>query len=245
MRRVLFRWRGRNISSYTAMQYVGLVLGVFAGCVAARASGLDPLRVYFATVLLIIPALIGARLLFVAGEWRYYRRHPQLIWSHADSGCRMYGAVPAMLVCSLPLLRALYLGFGAFWDVSVFTILVGMIFTRFGCLLNGCCSGRASRSWIGISLPNHMGIWEKRIPNQLLEAVCAAGLLALAIAIRRQLPFPGALFLVMVLGYSVVRFGMEFLREREPHARMLTLGHSASALAFLGAVTLLAAGWPR
>jgi len=227
------------------MQYVGLVLGVFAGNVAAHAAELNPLRVYIATIVLIVPALIGARLLFVASEWRYYRRNPHRIWSHADSGCRMYGAVPVMLLCSVPLLRALHLGFGAFWDVSVFTILVGMIFTRFGCLLNGCCSGRASKRWIGIYLPNHMGVWEKRIPSQMLEVVCAIGLLVVAIAIRRQLPFPGALFLVMVLSYSVLRFGLEFLREREPNATLLTVGHSASAIAFIAAITVLAAGWPR
>lgn len=227
------------------MQYVGLVLGTFAGSIAAHAAGLDPLRVYIATIVLIVPALIGARLLFVASEWRYYRRNPRRIWSHAEGGCRMYGAVPVMLLCSVPLLRALHLGFGAFWDVAVFTILVGMIFTRVGCLLNGCCSGRASKSWIGIYLPNHMGVWEKRIPNQILEAVCAIGLLGLAIAIRRQLPFPGALFLVMVLSYSVLRFGLEFLREREPNSGLLTAGHGASAIAFLGAVIMLAVGWPR
>jgi len=227
------------------MQYVGLVLGIFAGNIVAHATGVDPLRVYIATVILIIPALIGARLLFVASAWRYYRRNPHRIWSHAEGGCRMYGAVPVMLLCSVPLLRALHLGFGAFWDVAVFTILVGMIITRVGCLLNGCCSGRASKSWIGIYLPNHMGVWEKRIPNQILEAVCAIGLLGLAIAIQRQLPFPGALFLVMVLSYSVLRFGLEFLREREPNATLLTVGHSASAVAFLAAITMLVASWPR
>ena len=136
------------------MLYVGLVFGVIAGNIAAHAAGLDPLRVYIATIVLIVPALIGARLLFVASEWKYYRRNPRLIWNRSQGGFMMYGAVPVMLLCSLPLLRAMHVGFGAFWDVSTFTILVGMIFTRVGCLLNGCCGGRPTSGWFGIRLPN-------------------------------------------------------------------------------------------
>lgn len=245
MRRVLFRWRGRTVWSYPAMLYVGLVFGVLAGQFAARSAGLDSFRVYVATMILIVPALIGARLLYVATEWNNYRHELRRIWDRREGGFMIFGAVPVMLLCSVPLLRALRLNFGGFSDVSTFTILVGMIFTRFGCLLNGCCSGRASKSWIGVYLPNHMGVWEKRIPNQMLEAVCAIGLLGLAIAIGRQLPFPGALFLVIVLSYSAVRFGLEFLRERDTNATRLTVGHSASAIAFLAAITILAASWPR
>ena len=124
------------------MLYVGLVFGVIAGNIAAHAAGLNTLRVYIGTMLLIIPALIGARLLFVASEWKFYLRNPRRIWNRAEGGFMMYGAVPVMLLCSVPLLRALHIGIGAFWDVSTFTILVGMIFTRVGCLLNGCCCGR-------------------------------------------------------------------------------------------------------
>ena len=124
------------------MLYVGLVFGVVAGNIAAHAAGLNTLRVYIGTMLLIIPALIGARLLFVVSEWKFYLRNPRRIWNRAEGGFMMYGAVPVMLLCSVPLLRALHIGIGAFWDVSTFTILVGMIFTRVGCLLNGCCCGR-------------------------------------------------------------------------------------------------------
>jgi phosphatidylglycerol:prolipoprotein diacylglycerol transferase len=245
MRRVLFRWRGLTVWSYPAMLYIGLVFGVVAGIIAAKAAGLDMLRAYAATLILLVPALIGARLLYVASEWKCYWREPHRIWDRRDGGLMMFGAVPLMLLVSVPLLRILHLDLGAFWDVSTFTILVGMIFTRVGCLLNGCCSGRACKSWIGMYLPNHHGVWQKRIPNQPLEAICAIVLLAVAIAIWSRLPFSGALFLVVILGYSATRFGMEFLREREPNAALLTVGHSASAIALLASITILTISWPR
>lgn len=199
------------------MLYLGLVFGVLAGNVAAHIAGIDPLRSYFAILILIIPALTGARLLYVALNWKVYRSDPGRIWKRGDGGLVMYGGLPPMLLCSIPLLHAWHLNFGQFWDVSSFTICIGMIFARIGCLLNGCCGGRASNSWFSVYLPNSRGVWEKRVPTQVLEAMCAAVLLISAAFVWRRAPFPGALFLFVTLGYSSARFIMEFAREREPN----------------------------
>jgi phosphatidylglycerol:prolipoprotein diacylglycerol transferase len=113
-----------------------------------------------------------------------------------------------------------------------------------GCFLNGCCAGRPSDSWLAFKLPNCEGVWRKRIPNQLLEALCAAVLLSAATILWKRMPFPGALFLAIVLGYSTVRFGMEFLRERKS-AGVFTTGHAVSAISVLVAATMLAVYWTK
>lgn len=225
------------------MLYVGLVFGVAASNVAAHAAGLDPLRVYIATIVLIAPALIGARLLFVASEWRYYRRNPRLIWDRTQGGFMMYGAVPVMLLCSLPLLRTLRIGFGTFWDVSTFTILVGMIFTRVGCLLNGCCGGRPTLGWFGIPLPDTRGIWQKRVPTQALEALCAAALLVVTMLMWRRTPFPGALFLLIMLSYAGVRLLLELAREHGNSGRQFRVAYALSVIFVLTSISALVVKW--
>ncbi len=225
------------------MLYVGLVVGVIAGNYAAHTAGLDPLRVYIATILLIIPALIGARLLFVASEWRYYRRNPRLIWNRTQGGFMMYGAVPVMLLCSIPLLRAVHVGFGAFWDVSTFTILVGMIFTRVGCLLNGCCGGRPTGGWFGIRLPDTRGVWHKRVPTQVLEAASAAVLLMVATVVGGRTPFPGALFLLIMLSYASARLVLELVREHANRGRQFRVAYALSVIFVVTSISLLAANW--
>src|SRR5262249_20751094 len=112
VRPVLFRWRNRPVWSYPAMLYVGLVFGVVAGDIAAHAAGIDPLRSYIATIILIVPALAGARLLYVAVNWRAYRHNLSRIWDRRQGGYVMYGGLVAVLVSSIPLLRALGLNFG-------------------------------------------------------------------------------------------------------------------------------------
>src|SRR5437764_485103 len=123
MRPVVFRWRGLTIASYPAMLYVGLVGGVLAGNAAAHASGTDPFRVFVATFLLLVPALAGARLTYIASEWSIYRRDLGRIWDRRDGGAAQYGGLIVAVPLSVPVLIALHLPFGAFWDVTGFTIL--------------------------------------------------------------------------------------------------------------------------
>jgi len=245
VRRVLFRWRAITIHSYPALLYLGLVLGVVAGNVAAHRTSLPAARVFAATLLLLAPALIGGRLAFVAGHWRFYSRHPQLILARSEGGAAMYGGLPLSLAVSVPLLRALDLPFGAFWDVATFTILVGMICTRIGCLLNGCCAGRPTSSRVGMYLPDHLGKWTRRTPTQPMEAVWALLLLAGALMVWPRLPVDGGLFLCLLGGYGLGRLALESCRESARAARGLTTQHGVSAGLIALALAGLVMGWPR
>jgi phosphatidylglycerol:prolipoprotein diacylglycerol transferase len=242
---MLFKLRGITVWSYPTMLYVGLVLGVVAGNIVAHANGIDALRVYVATLILIVPALAGARLLYVAAEWPMYRNNLRRIWDRRDGGYIMYGGFPAGLLVSVPLLRMLHLSIPAFWDVAIFTILIGMFFTRIGCLLNGCCAGRPSSGWFSLYLPNRNGSWEKRIPTQALEAGWAAILIIVAVAARRSMPFPGALVLLVSLGYAAGRLLMEFARERKPKASGLSVAHVISIVITLLSISTLTFCWQQ
>jgi len=226
------------------MLYLGLVAGVIAGNVAAHAAGIDAFRVYVATLVLIVPALIGARLLHIVAYWRFYRRDPRRIWDRGDGGAGQYGGLVLALPLSVPLLFALELPLGAFWDVAMLTMLVGMIFARIGCLLNGCCAGRPSQGWLSLYLPNHRGVWARRIPTQCLEAGLATVLLISALAVWDRLPFPGALFLLATVGYAAGRLALESLRELDPGASRFTIHHGISVVLIVVSLAVLAARWP-
>lgn len=222
------------------MLYFGLLSGVAAGNVAAHASGIDPLRTYAATLILIGPALAGSRLLYVATHPALRRYGLAAVWGRGQGGYCMYGGLPVGLVMSIPVLRALGLNFWTFWDVAAFTILVGMIFARVGCLLNGCCAGRASNIRLGMYLPGHSGLWERRIPTQILEAFWAAALLTGAVLLRPHLRVPGSLFLLVAAGYACGRFVLEFAREQEVNGVTLTSGHWISLLIVVSSGCVLA-----
>jgi prolipoprotein diacylglyceryltransferase len=216
------------------MLFVGLSVGLVIGNLEANLRGLDGTRIYLASVLLVLPALAGARLVYVAGHWDLFREEPALIWRHSVGGQAMYGGLLAVPV-SISLLRALDIPFWAFWDVATFTMLTGMVFTRVGCLLQGCCTGRIADRGLGVFLRGPDGVARKRVPTQLLEAALGAVVLAGTLAIPGGAP-RGTVFLVALAGYAVGRVVLQGTRQ-EAH-RVAGLGSQRVASVVLAGMAI-------
>jgi prolipoprotein diacylglyceryltransferase len=146
------------------------------------------------------------------------------------------------LPISWPLLAILGLPFGAFWDVAVITILVGMTVTRIGCLLNGCCAGRPVRVF-GVRLPNACGEWRRRVPTQVFEGALALTLLIAGLRAWPFLPARGALFLLLAGAYGAGRLVLESLREHPPGAPTLNIQHAISLGIAAASFSTLAMLW--
>ncbi len=245
VRPILFEWRGIKIYSYSTMLYFGVLFGIIAGTYGAALHGLNPVRVYASMLLLFPLALVGARLLFVLTKWRLYRREPSRIWYRTDGGASLYGGLILSFLISPPLLRILGVPLGAFWDAACFTMLTGMIFTRVGCLLNGCCAGRPSTAPLALYLPNFRGIWCRRVPTQLLEAGLAAMILLGSALLWNRLPFDGALFLLVVSVYSGGRWWLESTRDDIETIGHLSLHRTISIVLLAGCLASLLLLWPH
>ena len=244
-RHYLFDLRGVRVPSYTVMLYLGCVAGVLAGAAVADAEGrLDPTRFALMATVLLVPAFAGARLWFVLTHREVFRAQPDRIWRRAEGGSALYGGLVAGVAASVPLLALAGIPFWSFWDAASITMLIGLVLTRFGCLINGCCAGRATTGRLGLWLPDQRGVWRRRIPTQLLEAAGATLVLGWALAARGHLPFAGALFVGVVAAYAVARLPLEHAREHPgpPGARRANL-IASSVLALAGALTLLSE-WP-
>jgi prolipoprotein diacylglyceryltransferase len=241
MRRVLFTVRGVQIWSYPALLYVGLVAGFYVMWAVAPSLGLHRGPAAAALLILFVPAVIGARLWFVLDHWTTYQHQRHRIWKQSEGGLTLYGGLVLSLVVSPALLAAFGVRFASFWDAATFTILVGMIFTRGGCLLNGCCSGRRSQAWLGLWLPDHTGHRERRYPVQLIELTSAAVLLAGAAVLLVLHPPRGTIFVFGLAGYACVRLAVD--RLRQPTARVEASRHSALAAFLASSAAVFAVGW--
>jgi phosphatidylglycerol:prolipoprotein diacylglycerol transferase len=241
MHRVLFHVREVPIWSYPTLLYAGLVCGFYVMYALAPSLGMPRTPAAVATLMMFLPAIVGARIWFVLDHWAIYRRDPPRIWRHSDGGMTLYGGLVLALVLSPAALAAFNLRFAAFWDGATFTILVGMIFTRIGCLLNGCCSGRPSASRFGLWLPDHNGRWQRRYPVQLLELGAAVILLAGSATLLAVGTPRGTIFTFALTGYVGARLAIDPLRERPTYSRA---GRPVALATFLAcSVFASAVGW--
>jgi phosphatidylglycerol---prolipoprotein diacylglyceryl transferase len=241
MRRVLFSVRGVPIWSYPVLLYVGLVCGFYVMYAVAPSVGMQRMPAAIATLIMFVPAIVGARIWFVLDHWAIYRRDLRRIWRHSEGGMTLYGGLVLALVLSPVILVPLGLGFAAFWDGATFTILVGMVFARGGCLLNGCCAGRQSDGRLGLWLPDHTGRWQRRYPVQLLELASALALLSGSATLLEIGTPRGTIYVFALAGYAGARFAIDPLRERSTDG---AVGRPVALAAFLACSVLASAlGW--
>jgi len=200
-----------DVHSYKVALYVGCVAGVYAGSAMAATRGLDPSRFAFTTIGLLVPALVGARLWYVARHAGFLRAEPTRLFRRADGGAGLFGGLVVGVLVSIPVLAVVGMSFWAFWDGAVVTMLVGLACTRVGCLMNGCCGGRPTNSRLALRLPGIDGTWARRYPTQLLEAAMAVLLLLVAAAVHGVAP-TGTIFAGVVACYCVARAALQPLR---------------------------------
>jgi phosphatidylglycerol:prolipoprotein diacylglycerol transferase len=231
----LFEFGPITVYTYGVMLAVAYLAGLQMATVRARKRGLDASRVMDLGIIIIIAAIVGAKLLLVAVDFSYYWSHPVEIFSLARSGGVFYGGLIAAVLVAFWYLRRHKMSLWATCDVFAPGIALGHAIGRVGCLFAGCCYGRPTTlpwgivfsdpfaaSYVGtpLGVPLH--------PTQLYEA--AAELVILTILLvgeRRGRPFAGRTFWGWVLLYGILRFVVEFFRGDE---RGMLLGLSTSQL---------------
>ena len=139
----------------------------------------------------------------------------------------LYGGFLLALMVSWPVLQMLELPFAGFWDAGMVALLVGMAFTKVGCFLHGCCSGRCTTSWLALDLPNDRGVRCRRFPSQLLEGGLAVCLLVMG-AIWADRPFGGSFFLAALVAYATARLPLGAIRETSDRVRGINVSHAIS-----------------
>jgi phosphatidylglycerol---prolipoprotein diacylglyceryl transferase len=212
---------------------LGFAVGVVCG---GYVSGLDYTRFTISALILLVFGLIGSRIWYLIGHPEFFGDRSGTVRDQG-AGAGLYGALVFTFAASWPVVLLTGLEFWRFWDGAVVVLLVEMVVTRFGCLMNGCCSGRETRGPFGLWLPDHSGEWKRRYPTQLLEAGWSAVILGVGVALYRPADPAGLLFLGSAAAYGIGRLGLELLRA-DADSTALPTRINLSFSAMLAAVSI-------
>jgi phosphatidylglycerol---prolipoprotein diacylglyceryl transferase len=238
---------------YGILVAAGILLGLYT---ASRRSALDRLpreSVADLGTLLIVGALLGARLLYVFTFWKedFADQSLSKIFAIRDGGLVFYGgliggAVSAIAYCKwkkLPLWRVA--------DTLAPSIALGHVFGRMGCLMTGCCFGKPSSLPWAIQFPMQSQAWNHQVvlekitggqaalpvhPTQIYESLLNLALyIGLAWLYRRK-KFDGQVFATYLLCYAVLRAFVEAFRGDYP-ANQITAGLTPAQMVSIGILT--------
>ncbi len=187
---------------------LALLLGVLFP--AARHITNQRLRRQYYTLQLItfLSAIVGAKLVFLFGEFRWplYRLDSweQALYSgRSIIGALIFGLLGAEL--AKPLMRYPLAPNDRFAAQLPFAFAIG----RVGCLMTGCCRGMPYDGWGAITYSD--GIPRHAAPGYEIAFHILAGLAAIWMVKNRRMV--GNVFSLYLIAYGVFRFISEFVRE--------------------------------
>lgn len=192
---------------------------------------------------LLLGGVLGARLLYIATYWREsFADQPWTeVFMIQRGGLVFYGGLVGPSLAAVLFARWKKIPLWKLADVLTPSIALGSMFGRIGCLMNGCCFGRACELPWAIRFPaDHSTGGLPVHPTQIYDGLLNLALyLGLAWLFRHRRKFDGQIFAVYLMCYAVTRSIAEAFRGDYNDAHLhggLTPAHLVSAGIFVAGV---------
>jgi phosphatidylglycerol:prolipoprotein diacylglycerol transferase len=217
---------------YGILVATGFLAGLWTASRRAPLAGIPAEKVLDIGPWLIIGSILGARALYVFTFWREeFAGQPLLnmfmVWR---GGLVFYGGLVGACLGTILFARVKKIPLWKLADVLTPSISLGYVFGRIGCLMNGCCYGRAcSLPWAIRFPPGHethpVGSPATPVhPTQIYEALLSLVLYFVLAWLYRRKKFDGQIFAVYLVVYACLRSFVEMFRGDYPQNQRVLAG---------------------
>jgi len=215
---VLVRFGPLTIHTYGVLVAAGFLLGLALAVKQAKKEGIPQERIIDIGFYVLVAAIVGSRLFFVAVNAGHYLKHPLDIFKIWEGGLVFYGGLILALPSALWYIRKHHLDGWRITDIFAPSIAIGHAVGRIGCFAAGCCHGRLCELPWAVTFHDPESLATTGIPlhpTQLYESAGEFLNFLILITLRRYQSFKGQLFWTYIFLYSVLRFVVEFFRGDE------------------------------
>ncbi len=246
---------GRSFGPFTLHTYgvllaIAFLTALWVASRQAKKAGLDSTRVTDMAVWVLIAGLLGAKLLLVLVDWRYFSASPRELLTLFKSGGVFYGGLLGGILVAWWYIRRHQLPGWQVLDVLAPGVIAGQAIGRLGCFAAGCCWGRPAQvPWAvtftdvysarAVGTPLDMPLH----PSQIYESLAAFLIFFFLLWLAPRKKFHGQVILAYISLYSVARFVLEFWRgdpDRGTWFRgVMSTSQLISIVLILGAALLL------
>ena len=220
-----------SIRWYGVCTALGLLTGYFVQLWRAKKYAFNKDMVADLTFTCMLAAVLGARLAYVLRFWNMEFAHASflhvfMVW---EGGLVFQGGFIVAALAGVALVKIRKWNLADTGDLIAPALPAAHAVGRIGCLINGCCFGFLYEGPLAVHYPaegNSVLFIQKEqglLPTEAtqcagtfpvagLEAICNLLLCLLLLFLERKKIFRGRLFLLYILLYSCIRFGLEFAR---------------------------------
>jgi phosphatidylglycerol:prolipoprotein diacylglycerol transferase len=216
MHPVLFTIGSYPVQAYPLFLTIGYFAALFLARKLAQIRGYAPAVFTDIGFIALVLGLIGARALFVLTNFSYFGAHPIEAPAFWGGGLVFFGGFLVALPGVVAYLQWKKISVPAAFDVLAPALALGHAIGRIGCFFAGCCHG----SYCELPWAVRMGspLVESTLrglpihPTQLYECFGLLLLVGLLLMLFRKKLAAGIVAASYLVGYSILRFGVEFFR---------------------------------
>ena len=222
MNPVLFKIFIIPVYSYGFMMAVAFFVCLMLILRRSRALGIDPQQILDLSLYVIIAGILGARLLYIILDWRYYLQHPLEIFWLNKGGLVFYGGLVGALLAGYLMLKKRNLPVLPIADLFFVYIPLGHAIGRIGCFLNGCCYGRPAEVVWAARFPAYsmvaqrFGVYNLVHPVQIYSSFINLVIFIILSLRMKYKKYDGQIILDYLVLYGTARFFMEYFRADNP-----------------------------
>lgn len=248
MHPVLFKIGSFEMASYGLMTALGYAAASVYLIRKIKQIHMDADTFWNIIFIAFMGALIGAKVLFVIVSWPMLgdtlAQKLHTIVSDFRYGFVFFGGMITSVLALIYYMKKKGLPILKTADFFIVGLPLGHAVGRIGCFLAGCCYGKPTDSPLGVAFTDVHSLVPPELrgihlhPTQLYEAVCNLLLFFFLHYAYKKPHKAGAILVKYVVGYSIIRFIIEFFRG--DYRGEYILGMSPSqGLSLVGAVTAL------
>lgn len=210
------------LPTYGFLVSLGVLLGLWISVRNSEFLGYDGEKAWNLGILVVLCGILGAKVLYVVNEWSYYSAHVREIFSinTLQAGGVFSGGLLAAFVAAAWYVRKNRMPALGTVDAFAPGLAFGHALGRIGCFAAGCCYGKPTHHWWGVTFTNPLAnsitgtpLGVPLQPTQLFEcAVELANFFFLMWLLKRR-KFDGQVFGAFLFIYGVARFFLEYLRD--------------------------------
>ncbi len=219
MHPIAFNLGSRPVHWYGVMMALAFLAGLWTATLRARRVNIAGEIISDTTLWLMLGSIVGARFVYVTTYWKTnFAGQPFAeVFMIQHGGLVYYGGLIGATVAGIIYFRWKKLPLWKMTDVFAPSVALGSVFGRIGCLLNGCCYGRACDLPWAIHFPaDHETHGAAVHPTEIYDALLNLILYIFLAWLFRRKKFDGQIFAAYLIIYAVFRSIAESFRGDYP-----------------------------
>jgi len=217
----LFHIGSFAVPTYGVLVALGVLVGLWISVRNSERQGIKAEYAWDFGIAVVLAGILGSKILYIVVDLHTYMQHPSEIFSLAtlQAGGVFSGGLIGAFVVAWWFLRKHHMPALATCDAFAPGLSMGHAIGRLGCFAAGCCFGKPTDHFWGVTFTNPLAqqlvgtpLNQALQPTQLIESGAELIIFGILTWMFARKKFDGQIFGAYLFLYGVARFLIEFLR---------------------------------